>query len=76
MSDQFEDRIFRACINDFYKTIARTPEAGLSEQYNLREFLEGGEVESTCEGPDTLVETGTRPHLCGDTQWRLPSRGT
>jgi hypothetical protein len=39
MSDPFEDRIFRACINDFYQTIVRTPESGLSEQYNLREFF-------------------------------------
>ena len=39
MSDPFEDRIFRACINDFYQTIVRTSESGLSEQYNLREFF-------------------------------------
>ena len=39
MSDQFEDRIFRACINDFYQTIVRTDEVGLPAEYNLRDFF-------------------------------------
>ena len=39
MSDQFEDRIFRACINDFYQTIVRTAEGGWPAEYNLRDFF-------------------------------------
>ena len=39
MSDQFEDRIFRACIADFYQTIVRTDEVGWPAEYNLRDFF-------------------------------------
>lgn len=39
MSDPFEDRIFRVCINDFYQTIVRTSEGGWPAEYNLRDFF-------------------------------------
>ena len=39
MSDKFEDRIFRACINDFYQTIVRTSEGWWPVEYNLRDFF-------------------------------------
>ena len=39
MSDQFEDRIFRNCINDFYRTIVGTAEGGWPVEYNLRDFF-------------------------------------
>jgi hypothetical protein len=41
MSDPFEDRIFRACINDFYQTIVRTSEVGWPAECNLRDFFIG-----------------------------------